>query len=264
MAEGPLNLSDLCQADFWRSVSSPDTRKTPVCVVLPSGRSRLATSGHLALISDALHTHEVVLAIDQLSRTGGLDGAEVKSMLDIDFYEALAQTRNARSEAEKASAQQEAGTILTSNVLTFATADINVVTKLLLEELKSEEAYGIGFRKPYEDCGISGGQGKRYAVSAYPNIGVLAAYWSPWATPLKRIAIVCGGVLAPGSLGATRLLLRYLCGEAKGNNRFLPDRPVRIISASIRDYRYTELLPTAECLPNHELRNITEELIIHE
>jgi|GEM_PF-4366967 len=259
-----MNLNDLSQPSFWAALVSEKSSKIPLVVVLPSGRCRLATSGHLALISDALHTHEIVIAIDDLGRKGGTAGVEVHSMLDIDYYDFLAEYRATDGNPDQSLFGFYDFNVVDANLLLLATADINVVTKLVLEECKSEENYGVGFKKPYESCMIVGATGKTYAVTAYPNVGVLAMYPVPWINEGSRVVLLCGGVLAPGTLGANVLLQQYLSGNGDGNNRANQDLPVKIVSAYVRDYRHVSLLPTAECIPNHELRNIRTEIVIHE
>jgi hypothetical protein len=250
-------LDGLTEKDFVVSIS--DNRVSPWTVVLPTGRAADATSGHLALVSDALHVAEVVLAFDQISRSAGLYGAKVRTVFDIDYADALFRSRAQASLPDSDDAHE----LLNSNLLIMATADLNIITKLLLHETNSIDIYGVGFRKPYEDCIIVGAAGHTYAVMSYPNSGVLALYRQPWAEG-KRVAVFCGGVLATGTLAATKVLMGYLTGMYHGNNSKNPNVPVRIVSSSMRDYHYVSLWPTARCTPQHELRNITDEILIHE
>ena len=87
----PINLEDLAAPDFWQTVSDQDLATVPLDIVLPSGRALAATSGHLALTSDALYTYEVMSEIDRLCRGDAPMGIKVRGMLDIDYYEAYRQ-----------------------------------------------------------------------------------------------------------------------------------------------------------------------------
>jgi hypothetical protein len=255
----PIKIDDIREPNFWQERSDPETNETPFTVILPSGRAADATCGHLALVSDALYTHEIAVMINNYSIQSGQKGLKIKSMLDIDYYDYLSRERNNNDSLEF----KQKNSIINSNLLVLATADINVITKLLFHESKAIENFKIGYRQPYEDCIIVGGQGKTYAVMAYPNVGVLGLYKVPWASE-NRIALFCGGIMASGTLAASQLLLRYLEGAAKGNNSYNEEIPIRIVSSTLKDYTHIKLYPTSSCIPQHELRNVTRDFIIHE
>lgn len=242
--EGPPDLSRLATAGFWKELADPGSGRVPLAVVFPSGRSEASTSGHLALISDALYTHEIVDQVGRLAIAAGLAGVDVRSFLDIDFYE------------EKQSVPRDSTGWESANLLVVATADVNVVAKLLLEEAGPNQDHRVGFRRPYENVLIRGGGGRLYSASGYPGVGVLAAFWNPWARAGRRIVLTCGGPFAVGTLAANRLLLEYLSEPPEGNNRHRPEAPVKVVSASKREYRQIGLLPEDRLVPQHDLRNI--------
>jgi len=246
-----LNLDDLADPKFWSSVSDTMSKTVPLAVVLPSGRHKDSKSGHLALISDALYTYEIVLEIEKLARLGGLNGVNVESMLDIDYYESYMEAKK----ESRVSIVDSPSSIVNANLLLLATADINVVSEILLDQCKSIETYHIGYEKPYHSCVILGGKNRTYTDRSSSNVGVLGIYRIPW-TKENRIAMFCGGIFAPGTLAASVLLIKYLRGQEKGNNMYRKDIPLRIVKADLKTYRHSDLMDPEQCQPPHKLQNI--------
>lgn len=258
-----MNLDDLGSPAFWRDHSDNESCSTPLAVVLPSGRAAINTSGHLALASDAIYTHEVVLEIDRLSREAHLTGVAVQSLLDIDFYEYLHATKDAL-QRRRSSPHANADRCLYSNLLVIATADINTIALELLTAVRSTQDYHIGCTSPYENPVFKGGRGHLYTYTGDPNTGVLALYPNPWCSDSDRIALLCGGLKASGTMAATSLLLNYLRGICHGNNAHKPAIPVRIVDCRKRTYSHIKLLAEDQCVPQHDVRGIEEELHICE
>ena len=252
-------MHELSDHNFWASVSDKQTQTVPLVVILPSGRHKDATSGHLALISDALYTHEIIIEIEKIARQGGLNGISLKSMLDIDYYEIYMDAKNNPTSKESSDPLSP----INANLLLLATADINIMTKILLNQSKSIENYGVGYTTPYESCNILGRKGKRYTEQSAANVGVLAIYNVPWART-KRIAMFCGGIMATGTLAATLLLLKYLRGEEKANNKYLPDIPLKIVNAELKAYQYSKLLEQELCVPQQIMQNIDTNITVIE
>lgn len=254
-----LSLDDLNNVSFWTKHGNEKTKKIPFTIIYPSGRASITGCGHLGLISDALYVPEIIIQLNNICVSQSDYCLYIRSMLDIDYYDEVSKIRN----QELIEDINNPTSIINSNLLLIATADINIVSLALLDETNSIENYGIGYKKPYDNCIISGGNGGRYTVMAYPNVGVLSLYNVPWSQN-SRIAIFSGGALAPGTLAANLLLKKYIYGEKYGNNSFNSNIPVKIVSSSIKDYQCIKLIPTTECIPQHELRNITEQIKIHE
>ncbi len=257
-----LSLSALSTTEFWcqYTFENDGTTQVPLVVVLPSGRHPNAGTGQLALISDALFTHEVVLEIDRIIRSASLGGVSLQTMLDIDYYETLE-----RAQHSKHYPSEDPLSPLNANLLLLATADINIVVQALLSQSDSYKKYGCGYAPPYEQCILVGAKKKQYPGQAYPWVGALGLYEVPWSHQ-KRVAIFSGGIFAVGTLAGTALLLKYLRGEERQNNRYLPTIPLKIVSATPKDYDSTILIPLHNCMPQHDLRNIDEDagLTVHE
>lgn len=258
-AEIEINMNQLSTPDLWSSVSDEETKTVSLIVILPSGRHVDSSSGHLALISDALYTHEAIVEIEKITRQGGMNGIRIQSMLDIDYYEMYMESKN------KPALQTMANPLspINANLLLLATADINIMTEVLLNQCKSIETYGVGYTTPYESCNILGGKGRRYTDRSSANVGVLALYKIPWAQK-KRVAMFCGGIMATGTLAATILLLKYLRGEEKANNNYRANIPLKIVNAELKTYHYSELIDAEKCVPPHKLQNIDQNITIIE
>ncbi|MCH8851580.1 MAG: hypothetical protein IID41_02895 [Planctomycetes bacterium] len=192
-----MNLDDLSSGEFWRSVS--EDRYTQITTVIPTGRATNNTSGHLALSSDGMFMPEIVLEIDRLSRNAGLKGVRVRSMFDIDFYDALQSVVRNAGNRESAETDGEDHCI-DSNLVVVGTADINIIALELLNAVDSIAKYKMGCPKPYESALIKGGRGHLYSQGAEPDAGLLALYRNPWARRGQRVALFCGGVKAASSL----------------------------------------------------------------
>lgn len=251
-----LNMNNLSDPNFWVSVSDQETQTVPLVVILPSGRHIDASSGHLALISNALYTHEVIHEIDKLSRLGGLNGITIQSMLDIDYYEIYMETKNDPNAKE----WSQPTSPINSNILLLATADINVMTEILLNQCNSIETYGVGYAHPYDSCRIISGRGQSYTDRVSPNIGILSLYTVPWAR-INRLSMFCGGIMATGTLAATVLLLRYLRNQENANNKYRANIPLKIVNAEFKIYKHSELIDPLMCIPQHKLQNI--DSVVH-
>lgn len=253
-----FELNSISTKEFWEFHGELNSKTIPLIIIFPSGRAKIASSGHLALISDALYTPEIVSEILSIMK-GSEYSLSIRGMLDIDFYDELNQIRNCNLLAQK----ENPLSIINSNIITIATADINVVSKLLLDESGSIEQYNIGYKRPFEHCIITGGNSKIYTVTACPNVGLLGLYKVPWSVG-NRFAIFSGGILASGTLASNLLLSYYLKGEKFGNNTFDPAVPIKIVSSSNRNYENIKLIPDEDCIPQHVLSNITNKLKIFE
>lgn len=275
-----LSFDHLAMGDFWhqRRASIHGTSVIPLVIVLPSGRHPKAHNGQLALISDALYTHELCFEIEKVANSVAPARLSVQSMLDIDYYSYL----DAMVHGDDKLAEDETSPI-NSNLLVLATADINVVAGSLLARVRSFEKYGCGYEPPYEECKLKGGRGQLYSAQRMPNIGALGLYPVPWSTK-QRVAMFCGGINAPGTLAANRLLLRYLQGLEHGDNAFKPNVPMKIVNCTRRRYQYSTstfdslrtgrrkrgppsnetIVPYEQCEPQHDLCNIGEELVVQE
>lgn len=233
-----MNLNDLASPLYWRGLIDDET-PVDVTIILPTGRATESITPHLALSTDGILLPELTLAIDDLIRRGSNRGARVRTIFDIDFYEDLSTH----------------GT-LDSNVLIIGSADVNLAAAILMDKSKSYETWHAGFTKPYEQPSILGARGARYMFTASPNTGLLAVYANCWSSR-PRIAILCAGLFAVGTVASLRLGLSYLNSEGDGNNRFNPDLPLKIVDGIPRTYFHVGLKPIAECLPPMEVANIS-------
>jgi hypothetical protein len=229
-----LNLDNLGTPEFWRSLSSDDELR--MTFVVPTGRAKICPNTNLALSADALGLPEATLCLDRLARQGGVE-LQVRSMFDIDVFESTSQD----------------GDPLKENLIITGSSNVNVATQSLLDRTMSGDVYGVGFMPPYNQTPqvISARNNKNFNT---PDTGLLALYESPWER--NRVAVLCAGLLATGTIASFLLLLDYLQGRGDGNNRYRPDVPVKIMEAIPRKYRNTELKTRQECEPAMELLNI--------
>lgn len=232
-----LRLGDLALPHYWRALSD-DENVVDVTIILPTGRALESITPHLALSTDGMLLAEIGLAIDELIRKGSGRAARIRTILDIDFYEELA-SRGA----------------MNSNALIVGSADVNLAAELLLDKSKSYESLKAGFTKPYEQPSILGVRGARYMFTVSPNTGLLAMYQNCWSSR-PRVAILCAGLFAVGTIASLRLLLSYLKSEGDGNNRFNGELPLKIVDGVPRSYFHVGLKPVAECVPPMEVVNI--------
>jgi hypothetical protein len=233
-----MNLEDLASATYWKNLCEEEQR-CKLTFVLPTGRASESITPHLALSTDGLLLPELTVAVDLLVRAAGLPGVDVETVLDIDFYEVL----SAESQSER-------------NVFVIGSADVNLAAALLLDKTRSYDTWHAGFTKPYEQPSIMGVGGARYMFTVSPNTGLLAMYPNVWARK-PRIAVLCAGLFAIGTIAALRLLLDYVTGNGDGNNRINSELPIKIVDGVPRLYRNLALKPIADCFPPMDVLNIT-------
>jgi len=234
-----VELDKLGSSSFWRELSA-DQDTVDFTIVLPTGRALESITPHLALSTDGMLIAELTLAVARLVREGCERDVQVRSQLDIDFYEEY-RTQGA----------------IHSNILIIGSADVNLAAALLLDRSKSYERFKAGFTRPYEQPSILGVRGTRYMFTVSPNTGLLALYPNCWSDR-SRIVILCAGLFAVGTIASLQLLLSYLQGRGDGNNRFNDQLPLKIVDGIPRIYFHVGLKPVAECLPPMEVVNIND------
>ena len=237
-----MHLDDLGSPYYWKELAGPDDT-VGLTIVLPSGRARGSVTPHLGLVSDALQLPEIALAVDRICMKGRLPPMRLASMLDLDFCE---------GQSSGPGGEQD------DNLLVVGSADVSLAAQKLLEDTQSFEHLQAGFCKPYEDAVIrSVANNRTYRYTAHPNIGLLAMYENPWSAQ-PRIAILVAGLLATGTLAASRLLLKYIVGAEKGNNVHNPELPLKVVNGIPREYEHVRLKPVNEYVPEMDVRNITD------
>lgn len=254
-----FELDSIASPGFWQSVSAEDTQRTPLAVVLPSGCAEESHAGHLALVSDSLYVPEIVIGIDRLSRSAGLEGADVVSMLDIDFKDVLLTVQEP-ADGVPMPDPSSGPSVLDRNLLVLGSARINLVSKLLLEKCESFERFGAGFMPPYDHCVVFSGN-KVQMVDQ--DVGVMAVFENPWSRGALRCAMFCGGVFATGTMSANLLLSQYLRGEQKGNGT-ISQGPLKIVSGRPRSYVTPLHRRNAFRRAHMDMVNIERELEVNE
>lgn len=231
-----MNLNEIGTSSFWRRHANDGV--LPVTIVLPTGRARASPNGHIALATDGLNIAEIAVALHRLAERAELE-ARIRSMLDIDFLENDSQSREQSDD----------------NLVVIGSSGVNVVSTMLLDRTMSEKALGGGFAHPYWEPVIIAG-GERYSATNGINMGLVALYRSPFATH-ERVAILTAGILAVGTVAATRCLVQYLEGRGEGNNLRQPDKPLKIVNGVPRDYTGVPVRRMDQCTPPILIANVT-------
>lgn len=238
-----LHLDHLASPDYWRSLADDGVLR--LTFVVPTGRAAECPNINLALSSDALYFADLALAIKDHASAAGLK-LEVRSLFDIDAFEDV----------------ESAHDPMLDNLIVTGSANVSVVARHLLDRSMSWDTYGAGFVKPYDDHPKIGSirdtsaRNAKYNSFTSPKIGMLAMYENPFGRPENRIALLCAGLLAVGTIASVKLLLSYVRGEVHGNNQYAADVPVKIVKAVEREYKNTTLKHYEDCIPTMDVRNI--------
>lgn len=225
-----LRMSDLHSPQFWQGCSEEregENPTVPFTVVLPSGLNTGTKLRHLALISDAVGVPELCIELSKL--VSGLPGyaLKLKSVLDIDLISEFKLLRDHKRVSE---------CLLGRNLLLLGTPDINAITARAIQlnpAMKGVDGERPGFHDSDTNY-IRDGHGAKYSGGDAPNYGLVGLYLNPFAVPAlgqrRRIALVCAGCGAKGTIAATEFLLRVIMKtERTDNNRHFEQFPIRIV-----------------------------------
>jgi hypothetical protein len=257
------SLSDLHSADFWNDCSEKakgrkfgrKQRAVFLTVVLPTGRAKDSVAEYLALSSDGVAVPEVCLELSHLIKKSARLRLKVETVLDIDLLNEPKNTSNCLS---------------CKNLLLLGTPDINEITRRVIEKNDgfAKNKVQPGFVAPIS-TDIIDSEGRAHNGKNKPGYGLLGMYGNPWTVPEdgrpnnRRVALVCGGCGAQGTIAATELLLRMICEKgAATNNSKNAQLAVRLVEGTGKDYHESVHLPRAR-QPQVEMGNI-EEFKVHE
>lgn len=129
---------------------------------------------------------------------------------------------------------------------------------LRLGRTLSVDQLGGGFGKPYDQPFIQTTQArKQFGYTTGINMGVLAAYRSPWSQQ-DRVALLAAGILAVGTVAASTCLADYLAGQGHGNNSADPEKPFKVVEGVPRKYVGVDVRAIDECVPEINIANVTD------